>query len=610
MKKQILILSILLSTTSAFSQFGGGSGTEEDPYRIYSKEHLEELQNSLSITVDYTGTHFSLMNDITDSLRTPIGRLNLDFNGYFHGHGHTIRVALDSRNDSYYYTALFMILSPAAYVDSITVEGTIYAMCGIVNLNKGRVNALINKTENNYQNLNFLGTTPNASGICRSNVTGAIVENCTNYATIHGYYLGGICCASAGSIINCRNYGNIKIYNSQGLNNLNAGGICYNNSGSISGCKNFGSFDFTGQDLIVGGGGICGHANGPITNCQNYANLSGKIDNLGGIAGSVIESAINNCSNYGIIDGRNNIGGIVGDNYSWSSSVNNCFNSGNIYGIQNVAGIFGHRNDDTITNCLNVGLCYGSAITCLDTTGLLTNNYYDKQMCLSKGINGEDISGSAEGKLTTQLTGTSPELQAMLGDGWSYAEGRYPIPLGLENDSLALVAATPVYLHFENEEDYNHVDSVTKNFTVTTGVSTGSTTVAFDWEATNGRVSFSDENVTLLSLGMENLTVSLGDYSKEIRIYIVDTEVSFSPQTIIGGIILYPNPVDDYLNLNLNGIKADKLKLYDITGKLLSSNSISLDQARIFTGSLHPGIYLIKVCIDIKEVATLRFMKN
>ncbi|MBP7464414.1 MAG: T9SS type A sorting domain-containing protein, partial [Bacteroidales bacterium] len=390
---------------------------------------------------------------------------------------------------------------------------------------------------------------------------------------------------------------------SQGLNNLNAGGICYNNSGSISGCKNFGSFEFTGQELIVGGGGICGHANGPITNCQNYANLSGKIDNLGGIAGSVIESAISNCSNYGIIDGRNNIGGIVGDNFSWSSSVNNCFNSGNIYGIQNVAGIFGNRNDDTITNCLNVGLCYGSAITCLDTTGLLTNNYYDKQMCLSKGIDSTDISGSAEGKLTTQLTGTSPELQAMLGDGWSYAEGRYPIPLGLENDSLALVAATPVYLHFETEEDYNHVDSVSKNFTV--GLENN-----VSWEQANGRVSFSDESVTLINLGFENITVNLGDYSKKVRINIVDIETFAPIQTVETEITAYPNPAGEFISLNLNGINAERVDVYDITGKLLSTNNLSSEQTLIFTGNLHSGSYFIKVYNGNQNIAILKIIKR
>ncbi|MDD2636700.1 MAG: hypothetical protein PHW82_14510, partial [Bacteroidales bacterium] len=557
MKKYVIIIVLITVTMSVFAQFGGGTGTEEDPYLLYSKGHFEELQNSLSITVDYTDTHFSLMNDITDSLRSPIGKLHLDFNGYFHGHGHTIRVALNYRNDTYYYTSLFMILSPEAYVDSITVEGYIYAMGGIVKQNKGTVNSLINKTENNYQNLDFLETTQAAGGICQTSTTGAVVTNCINYSTIHGYYLGGICSASAGSIINCRNYGIIKIYNTQGINNLNFGGICYNNDGNISGCKNFGSFEFTGQDLISGGGGICGHENGLINNCQNYANLSGKVDNLGGIAGSVVGSIITNCSNYGVVDGWQNIGGIVGNNYSWGSSIINCFNSGSINGLENIAGIFGNRYDDTITNCLNIGLCNGSAITCLDTSGLIANNYYDKQMCLSKGIDSTDILGLAEGKLTTQLTGTSSELQAMLGNGWSYAEGRYPIPLGLENDSMTLVAATPIYLHFETEEDYNHIDSVSWNFIV--GLENNVT-----WNATNGRVSLNDEDVTLLSIGMETLTVNLGDYSKRVRINIVDTEVSSQTQTYEKYISVFPNPTNENLIINLNGNNADQLVIIDI----------------------------------------------
>jgi hypothetical protein len=603
MKKTILILSILLSTTMGFAQFGGGTGTEEDPYRIYTKEHFEELQNSLSITVDYTGTHFSLMNDIIDSLRSPIGKLYLDFNGHFHGHGHTVRVALDYRNDSYYYTALFMMLSPEAYVDSITVEGYIYAMSGLIKQNRGRVNALINKTENNYQNLDFLGTTQAVGGICQNNNSTAIVTNCINYSTIHGYYLGGICGTSGGSIINCKNYGNLKIYNSQGNNNIVVGGICYSNSGFISGCINYGSFEFTGQELIIGGGGICGQENGLVNNCQNYANLSGKIDNLGGIAGSVSTSLISNCSNYGIIDGWHNVGGIVGNNSSWSSSINNSFNSGSINGLENVAGIFGNRYNDTITNCLNVGLCNSSAITCLDTTGLITNNYYDKQMCLSKGINGEDIPVSAEGKLSTQLTGTSPELQAMLGDGWSYAEGRYPIPLGLENDSLALVAATPVYLHFETEENYNNVDNVNKNFTV----SIENNVV---WDETNGHVSFDGEDVTLINIGMEILTVNLGEYSKTIYINILDTETTVPNQIIENIVSLYPNPVSEYINLNLNGMHADKIKIYDTTGKLLSTSNLNSDQIQFFAGNLEHGLYLLKLYNNNQNISTLKFVKN
>ncbi|HPG73469.1 MAG TPA: T9SS type A sorting domain-containing protein, partial [Bacteroidales bacterium] len=234
---------------------------------------------------------------------------------------------------------------------------------------------------------------------------------------------------------------------------------------------------------------------------------------------------------------------------------------------------------------------------------IITNNYYDKQMCLSKGIADADVPNSAEGKLTNQLTGTSPELQAMLGDGWSYAEGRYPIPLGLENDSMALVAATPVYLHFETEEDYNHVDSVTKNFIV--GLENN-----VSWDDANGRVSFSDENVTLLSVGIENITVSLGDYSKNVRINIVDIETSVPNQTIENRITAYPNPAGEFISLNLNGINAERVDVYDITGKLLSTNNLCSEQTLIFTGNLHSGLYFIKVYNGNQNIAILKIIKR
>ena len=298
------------------------------------------------------------------------------------------------------------------------------------------------------------------------------------------------------------------------------------------------------------------------------------------------------------------------------SLIENCFNTGKIFGHVGAdytiggGGMVGWLGHSNVNNCLNIGNNGGGAIvdTCLtpanpDDAASLEHNSYDKQMCLSKGINGEDILGSAEGKLTTQLTGTSPELQAMLGDGWSYAEGRYPIPQGLENDSLALVAATPVYLHFETEEDYNHVDSVSKNFTV--GLENN-----VSWDDANGRVSFSNENVTLIDLGFENITVNLGDYSKKVRINIVDIETSAPIQTIETGITAYPNPAGEFISLNLNGINAERVDVYDITGKLLSTNNLSSEQTLIFTGNLHSGLYFLKVYDGNRNITILKFTKN
>ena len=133
---------------------------------------------------------------------------------------------------------------------------------------------------------------------------------------------------------------------------------------------------------------------------------------------------------------------------------------------------------------------------------IVTSNFYDRQM---SGGSGEDIEGETEGRLTSQLTGDTPELSAMLGDGWSYAEGRYPIPLGLENDSLAMLFATPIYLRVINDDNYDHTNLVRNNFTVGTenGVS---------WSS-GDRLSIDGENATILASGSETATASLAGYS-------------------------------------------------------------------------------------------------
>jgi len=639
MKKLLLFTLSIYLIQVVFAQFGGGSGTNIDPYRIYTKSHMEELSDSLLLGNSFTGVHFDLMNDISDSLRTPVGKNNFPFNGSFHGKGHNIILGMDLRDSTQYSYSqadycLFPVLGESAYLDSLSISGYIFASLGLVGNNYGEINYCINNLSSPFTHdeiHNAIGYEIYSAGICKGNF-GGIIQNCMNFSELYGFFVGGIVIEinvsdyqNFAKLKNCINYGDITMLNNfdspsgGGIAGLNILGYDENRPVIIENCKNYGNILFTGNYWVHGVGGIAGYiiGNTLISNCINYGNIEGKIMYGGGIAGYINQyTLIDKCSNYGKISGENNIGGIFGLGAGFR--ISNCFNSGNVSGSSYTGGIgFGieEPTTDTIYNCLNIGRTNSSAIIANDAeleinSLTITNNYYDKQMCLSKGIAGEDIPGSAEGKLTTQLTGTSPELQAMLGDGWSYAEGRYPIPLGLENDSLALVAATPVYLHFENEEDYNHVDSVTKNFTVTTGVSTGLTTVAFDWEATNGRVSFSDENVTLLSLGMENLTVSLGDYSKNVRINIVDIETSVPTQTIENGITLYPNPAGEFISLNLNGINAERVDVYDITGKLLSTDNLSSEQTQIFTGNLKSGLYLLKVYNDSQNITTLKFIKQ
>ncbi len=101
--------------------FGGGSGSEADPYLIYTAEELAYLAQSVNAGTTYSGKYFKLMNDIDlKGLEwTPIGKSTLNnqsspnplyfsytFRGNFAGSGHKIfNMAILHNNTS--FTGLF-----------------------------------------------------------------------------------------------------------------------------------------------------------------------------------------------------------------------------------------------------------------------------------------------------------------------------------------------------------------------------------------------------------------------------------------------------------------------------------------------------------------------
>ena len=82
---------IYVFSFSAYAKYGGGTGEPNDPYLIYTAEHMNEIGANTS---DYH-KHFKLMADIDLSGYTGtnfniIGRLYGSFRGVFDGNGHTI----------------------------------------------------------------------------------------------------------------------------------------------------------------------------------------------------------------------------------------------------------------------------------------------------------------------------------------------------------------------------------------------------------------------------------------------------------------------------------------------------------------------------------------
>ena len=302
--------------------FGGGSGTQQAPYQLSTKQHLMELSDSLTnnpfFAYDDTfyiwskDKYFILMNDITEPLNEPIGVASFPtnymwFDGIFDGQNYSIALAIDDGG----IVGLFASIGHFAVIKNLTVNGYVKGSwaAGIVGV----------QTDISMFDTNF----------------SAKIQNVTNNAQILGSnYIGGVIGgAVAITIENCLNLGS-----------------CI-------------SRELPGHPEYIGG--IIGMV------CPPYA-FFGYRDT------TIITVRILNCINTGFIKGKDYhdtymphnktfVGGIVGVNYFTNIGLNltsclieNCYSSGIVVGPEG-----------------NFGCIIGSK----ENNNILINNHYDKQMC-------------------------------------------------------------------------------------------------------------------------------------------------------------------------------------------------------------------------------------
>lgn len=121
MKKKFvtIFLAIFIHTNILYSQWQG-SGTEQDPYKIFTLADLDSIRTNEIIFNSYQDIHFELQNDILDPVTESIAG---EFHGCFHGKGYTIFLNLIDTNISNNH----FIFNLFGYVDSITFKGAFLA---------------------------------------------------------------------------------------------------------------------------------------------------------------------------------------------------------------------------------------------------------------------------------------------------------------------------------------------------------------------------------------------------------------------------------------------------------------------------------------------------
>jgi len=361
----------------SWQKYAGGTGEPNDPYLIYTAEHL----NALGAEPNDYDKHFKLMADIDlsgyeydraviapDMNDMEEGYQGIAFRGHFHGNGHKIS-HLTIRGDSV-----------LGFFGQLGSEGQILGL--------------------GLEAVDVNGTGDYVGGLVGENGFAGIT-NCYSSGKVSGeWWVGGLVGYSntnGGSITTC--YSTCTVSGESCVGGL-VGLVDYNNDGSITMSHSTGTVS---GDRSVGG--LVGTNWGSIAMSHSTGTVSGDLT-VGGLVGyHSWTGSVANCYSNGAITGTERVGGLVGGS---TGSITNCFSSGTVTGTDYVGGLVGSDRGFVPP----AGRLYISIITAsfwdIETSGL-TN------MC----GDADDPQGSCDdsyGKTTAEMQTATTFLES----GWDF----------------------------------------------------------------------------------------------------------------------------------------------------------------------------------------------
>ncbi|HUT46343.1 MAG TPA: GLUG motif-containing protein [Sedimentisphaerales bacterium] len=356
--------------------YGGGTGEPDNPYLIYTDEHM----NAIGLHEEDLNKHFEQKADIDlGSLGERdfniIGRYPLSFSGVFDGNGHTISnfryISMDVNN-----VALFDSVEgeQARIMDLGLIDPVVDVESIDPNVNGGHGN-----TAGSLVNYLLRGAFLSRCYVRGGSVSGDLlvgglvsyveestIEHCYSTAEVFGKReIGGLVAYNdRGTITNCHTISNVTGDNY-------AGGLVGYNDSTIRDCYAMG--DVTCDSTA---GGLAGNNTGTIKSSYSTGNVTG-VHEIGGLVGRS-HGNLTNCYSTGSVSGELYVGGLVGMVNS-PITIANCYSAGNVIGITEVGGLVG-LSLGTFTNCYSTGSVsgerfVGGLVGILDETAIIMNCY-------------------------------------------------------------------------------------------------------------------------------------------------------------------------------------------------------------------------------------------
>lgn len=292
MRKTILLICVLfllimpLTANAAEAQKTLSIATPEEFLTFAEQCRLDSYSTDLVVTLEAD-------IDLDDITFTPIPV----FSGVFDGNGHSVTgLSITADGSS---QGLFRYLTKNAVVQDLTVSGNIQP-----GGSSSQIGSIAGVNEGVIRNCSFSGTVAGSydiGGIAGMNTVTGVIENCSMNGQLYGkHFVGGIAGDNCGVIRSSSNHASINTTAQQ--NHIDISDITMD---SLTNTE--------ASNTVTNIGGIAGISSGVIRDCDNHGDVgySHIGYNLGGIAGTQ-SGYIVDCKNHGAIQGRKEVGGIVG----------------------------------------------------------------------------------------------------------------------------------------------------------------------------------------------------------------------------------------------------------------------------------------------------------
>ena len=278
------MLLTMPATVWAESTFGGGSGTQLDPYKIETSQHLRQLAADVNNGNNYEGKYFIMVSSFSCWIEpfTPIGGKyytegsgsdqstgSRQFCGNFNGNGKTISDLYIRPTEDFYGIGLFGELGSGAYVRNLTIASSQITTTIMGWGHCGAIAGAVNK-----------GVYINNCHVKEGVVVSVDPDNLPQDVQMSRKF-GGIVGENFGTINSCTSMATVTNADIDGVNTL--GGIVGGNSGQVLSCVSLATV--TGSNKV---GGIAGDKSGAYEFNRSYYHSSPAI---GAVNGENVEGA-------------------------------------------------------------------------------------------------------------------------------------------------------------------------------------------------------------------------------------------------------------------------------------------------------------------------------